>query len=349
MRSWISLAAALATTGFAASAVAEAPDVIVSVKPLHGLTAAIMEGVGEPRLLLDGTASPHGYSLRPSDARALSEADLVIWVGPTMEAFLTEPLETLAENAEIITASRVEGMRLLAGREGGFWEHDDHDHDEHAEQHHDEHAEERHDQHAEEQHDEHDEEQHDDHAEADHEERHLDEAAIDGHLWLNPHNAALFAKATAAALSTQDPANAARYEANLTTLLGELEDLDQRLETALNPLKDRPFIVFHDAYQYFEDRYGLAAAGSVTVSPERQPGARRISELRAAIEERGALCVFAEPQFSPAMLDVLAEGTEVGYGILDPLGASVDKGPEAYQEILGRLGDSVIECLTLAG
>ncbi len=395
MRSWISLAAALAVAGFANSANAEAPEVVVSIKPLHGLTAAIMEGVAEPYLLLDGTASPHGYSLRPSDAQALSSADMVIWVGPSLETFLTASLDSLAEDAEILTASRIEGMRLLPAREGGLWaehahDHDEHGHDEHGhdehghgDDHHDdehhgeEHAEEHHDdehhgdehhghEHAEEHHDdehhgdEHAEEHHDDehhgeehadehHDDEHHAEAHLDDVRLDGHLWLDPRNAQHLAEAIAAKLSAQDPANAAAYQANLETLLADLQSLDARLESTLAPLQDRPFIVFHDAYQYFEDRYGLAAAGSVTVSPEHQPGARRVSELREALQDRGAVCVFAEPQFSPALLKTLAEGTDVGYGVLDPLGATVDKGPRSYQEMLGGMGDSFVECLTLAG
>ena len=359
MALWTRIVTGVAVMGISAAASA-APTVLVSIKPLYGLTAALMEGLGTPRLLLAGTASPHGYSLRPSDAQALSEADVVVWVGPSLETFLVEPLETLAEDSRIVEAMEADGITLLAAREGGIWaphvhhhadadEEHEHEHADDEDEHEHEHAEDEHEhEHAE--HEEDEDEHHDEHEE--HEEahhHHEGEMGMDPHVWLDPLNATAIAEATAAALIAEDPDNAARYRANLAELEEELAALDASLATSLAPLRGRSFLVFHDAYQYLDRRYGLDAAGSVAVSPEHRPGARRMAELRALILQRGVACVFAEPQFSSALMETLVEGTDVGFGTLDPLGVAVEKGPKAYQGIMKDLDDSLVACLTPAG
>ncbi len=319
----------------ASLAQAEPPAVVVSIKPLHGLAVALMEGVGEPSLLLDGTASPHGYSLRPSEARELSEADLIVWVGPTLESFLAQPMDSLAESATVVTALELPGMVLLEAREGGLWEAHDHDHDEehhHGEEHHGE------EQHAEEHHEDHDLHAHD---EAD--------APVDPHIWLDPRNAALLADAIAAALVQADPGNSAHYQDNLRTLKASLQDLDRGLAERLAGVSQQPYIVFHDGYIYFEERYGLSPVGSISVTPDQRPGARRISEIRDLVLARGARCIFAEPQFAPALIETIAEGSEIASGTLDPLGATIAKGPDAYQETLRALAQGLIDCLTVSG
>ncbi len=377
----LSLATSLTLVASGAAVASEPPAVVVSIKPLHGLAAALMEGVGEPLLLLDGTASPHGYSLRPSEARALSEADLVFWVGPTLEAFLVQSLDSLADQATVVTALEVPGMHLREAREGGVWEGHDHDHhgdahheddhhedaqhddDHHEDEHHeeahhdDEHHEDAHheDDHHEEEHaghgaeDEDHHEHHEEHAEADaHHENH-DDHHIDPHVWLDPHNAEAMAQALAQALIASDPDHAETYRSNLAALEASLEALDQQLEETLHPVMDRPFIVFHDAYIYLEAPYQLTAAGSITVSPDQRPGARRVAEIRDLVEDRGAVCIFAEPQFSPALIDSITEGSEIGSGVLDPLGSAIDKGPKAYHQILLEMAENLESCLTVSG
>ncbi|MEQ8653313.1 MAG: zinc ABC transporter substrate-binding protein [Kiloniellales bacterium] len=360
---------------------------MVSIKPLHGLASALMEGVGEPSLLLDGTASPHGYSLRPSEARALSDAELIFWVGPTLETFLIQPLDSLAEKADVVTAGDLRGLVLLEAREGGLWEghdheahaheghHDDDDHDEHGheahhdEEEHEEHADETHhdddhDEHGDEAHhdeDEHEEHAHEAHHDDDHDEHgdeahhdedehaaHEDETHIDPHIWLDPENAVLIANAMAAALVKADPENAARYQSNLAALESSLEDLDRELAASLAAVNQQPYIVFHDAYRYFEEHFGLSPVGSISVSPEQRPGARRIAEIRDLVQERGAVCIFSEPQFSPVVIESIAEGSDIGGGTLDPLGAAVDKGPGAYQEVMLSLARGLIDCFAVS-
>ncbi len=344
--------------GLARPAWSEPPEVVVSIKPLHSLVASVMGDVGAPSLLLKGAASPHSYSLRPSDAKALNRAKLVFWVGEGMETFLVEPLEALSGQARLVEIAELPEIELLDAREGGAWEvhaHDDHeDHAEaehHAEKHeHDETA------HAEEA------KEHEDHAEADHhaeshehadeakDHEHAEHAGHDEHdknlhLWLDPHNAEVIVKAAVKALGEADPANAARYQANGEATLAELEMLDGELRSDLSPVKDTPFVVFHDAYHYFEAHYGLTAVGSISVDEGRAPGAKRLREVREKIVQSGARCVFSEPQFEPALVATVIEGTPARTGVLDPLGAELAAGPAAYGEIMRGLAASLNKCL----
>jgi zinc transport system substrate-binding protein len=285
-----------------------APAVVVSVKPIHSLVAGVMEGVGTPQLLIEGAGSPHSYALRPSQARALDQADVVFWIGDGLEAFLARPLGALSSDATLVALGDAEGLRLLPTREGGTREAHGEDH-EHEEEH-------------------------------DH-----DHGAVDMHLWLDPQNAAVMVGAIAAALGATDPGRAATYDANATKLRADLAGLDAELAATLAPVHDRPFVVFHDAYQYFEERYGLNAVGSITVDPQRAPGAGRLREIRAELEEHAAACVFAEPQFRPALVETVVEGTGAGTGVLDPLGADLEAGPGQYAQLLRTLSASLVDCL----
>ena len=288
----------------------EAPEVVVSILPLHSLVAAVMEGVGAPRLLIRGGASPHDAVLRPSDARALSAAGLVVWAGPGLEAVLVKPLGALAGGARVLTLTEAPGMVLLDQREGGVFEFE-------AEA----------------------------GGEADHDER----GGVNPHLWLDPRNAIEIARLVAATLAGLDPGNAPRYAANQARLAARLEALDRELAARLGPVAGIPFAVFHDAYPYFEARYGLRALGALTVNPAVPPGAKRLAALRARLRELGAACVFAEPQFRPAVVAALAEGTGARVATLDPLGAGLAPGPEAYFTLMRALADVLAGCLTGRG
>lgn len=298
--------------------------VVASIKPVHSLVAAVMEGVGEPALLVRGAGSPHAYSLRPSEARALEGAKLVFWIGEGMEVFLDKPLETLGGGATIVKLADAPGLVRLDFREGGPFEA--HDHDDH----------EAHDGHREEEH----EHAHD--AEEDGEHEHH---GIDMHLWLDPLNAKAFVGEIQTALSRADPANAAAYQENAAALAERLDALVAETETALAPVRSRDFVVFHDAYQYYENRFDIPAAGSITVSPETSPGAQRIAEIKAKVEELGAACVFTEPQFEPGLVAVATEGTDAATGVLDPLGAELEDGPDLYFELIRGLTTSLTACL----
>jgi zinc transport system substrate-binding protein len=325
--------------GALAPASADEPAVVASIKPIHSLVAGVMEGIGEPVLLVKGAGSEHSYSLRPSEARALERADVVFWLGETMETFLIRPLQTLSGQAKVVELSEVPGLTLLATREGGMWEAHGQE-DEHAGEH-EEHEDEG--EHAEE-HEEHEGEG--EHADADHAagEDHA-HGETDMHVWLDPTNAKVLVAAIATVLGDADPGNAADYQSNAARLHQQIDALDRTLADRLKGVGDRPYVVFHDGYQYFERRYGTNAVGAITINPTQRPGARRLEEIQARLEQLDAACVFAEPQFEPALVDTLIEGTNARKGVLDPLGSAFEAGPGQYFQLMNGLADSLVACL----
>ncbi len=326
-------AAALACGTSAAMAL---EGVVTSIKPIHSLVAGVMEGVAEPELIVTGSASPHTYSMRPSDAAKLQAAPLVFWVGPGLEAFLADPLATLGADATVVALEETDGLTRLEYREGGAFESHGHAEAEHGAQTEDDHAHEG--EHAQAEHDhEHDHEGHADHGH--------DHGGFDTHYWLDPENAKAMVSVIAAELSEADPANAGAYEANATDLTERLDALAAEVANQVAPVADRPFIVFHDAYHYFEDRFGLEAAGAITINPETPPSAARIAQLQARIAELGAVCVFSEPQFDPAIVDALTDGSDARAGVLDPEGAALADGPDLYFELIRAMGTSFADCL----
>jgi zinc transport system substrate-binding protein len=296
-----------------------APSVVASTKPVHSLVSAVMAGVGEPTLIVKGAASPHTYSLRPSDASALENADIVFWTGHGMELFLADALETLSTKAETVELAESEGIELLPMREGGAFEPHSHGGEDHG----------------------HEEHEHDDHG-GDHAHEHEEG---DMHFWLDPENAKLMVANIARVLSKADPENAAAYQANAQTEIAALGALETEVAATLVGVKDKPFIVFHDAYQYFESRFGLEVAGTITVSPEAMPGAARVDALRKKVSELGATCVFAEPNFEPAIVSTIVEGTEAKAGVLDPEGSALTEGPGLYGDLLRSIAAGLVDCL----
>lgn len=295
-----------------APAVAQAEvNVVASIKPIHSLVASVMEGVGTPSLVVDGGGSPHTYSLRPSTARKIANADVVFWVGPQMESFLETPLENLAGSATVVDLKDAGGLRLLQFRKGGNFE--EHEHEEPA-------------------------------GEDDHED-HEDEA-FDMHLWLDPQNALAMLTEIEQALATADPANASEYAANAKAEAAEIKALAAKLKEDLKQHQGKSFVVFHDAYRYFEEAFDLKAVGSVTISPEVLPGARRLSQVRGKLKNLGVTCVFSEAQFNPRMVEVLKEGTSVNTAELDPLGSTLEAGPQLYTQLLKGMGTAFNACLT---
>jgi len=290
---------------------AQTPNVVVSLKPVHSLVAGVMGEAGQPRLLLKGTASPHTYQMRPSDARALAEADLIVWVGDAMETFLHRAIENLGSKSRIVTLHEVPGIRLLQNREGGIWEDDDH-----GEAHVDEHKGHGH---------EHDE--------------------FNMHFWLDPGNAGRIVDTVAEALIFLDPARTATWRANAAATRKRIADLHASLEARLAPVRGHAFVVFHDAYQYFERAYGLKGKGAIAVDPARAPSAKRLVELRGALAEHEIRCVFTEPQFEPDLVRTVIEGSDVRTAVLDPVGADTRPGPDAWIEIMRGLGDAMVGCL----
>ena len=304
-------------------------NVVASVKPVHSLVAAVMEGIGAPVLIVKGAASPHTYALKPSQAEQIEKADLVFWMGHSLETFLEKPLESLASKAMVVELMDSHGLKKLEMREGGgFDEHDHDDNDEGGHKEHEDHSEEEHDNHAE--------ESHDDHG----------HGKFDVHVWLDPENAKVMANEIMEALKKVDPGNANKYETNTKKVVEKLNRLVAEVSAKLATAKGKGFVVFHDAYQYFEKRFGLKAVGSITVSPEVVPGVKRIKELKTKIKELNALCVFSEPQFKPKLVSTVVEGTKAKTGVLDPLGAAIQNGPKLYFILIRDMANSLNKCLS---
>jgi zinc transport system substrate-binding protein len=299
------------------------PRVVASIKPVHALVAAVMEGVGTPDLIVGGAASPHAYALKPSQAQALENADLIFWIGHELESFLEKPIETIGANARAVELIDTAGLIQLPFRQGGPFEA--HMHEEHADGE---------DAHKDEQ-----------HMEANHEDHDHHEGGFDAHLWLDPLNARVFVRAIGEALSEKDPANAATYAANVARTEQKLDTLIEEVNATLTPVHGKQFIVFHDAYQYFEKRFDMEAAGSITVNPEVRPSAERVAAIRDKVRELNAVCAFSEPQFDSQLIDVVIEGTDARTAVLDPLGATLDDGPELYFDLIRNLATSMRDCL----
>jgi zinc transport system substrate-binding protein len=298
-------------------------DVVVTIAPVHSLVAGVMEGVGEPALLLQGGASAHSYAMKPSDAKRLQQADIVIQVSPAYEAFLQKALKTLPKGARIVTLEDIKGLDLLPVREGGEFEEDAHEGHGHK---HGGHG------HG--------------HGHGDKEAGHAQgEDGHDVHIWLDPVLAQKMVAHIADALAEAAPQHAAAFKANAEKVVARLKALDEELAASLKPSGGKAFIVFHDVMQYFEKRYGLASAGAITLSPERQPSARRLKQIRAKIERLGAACVFSEPQFSPKLVETVIEGTRARKGSLDEIGAGLAPGPELYFALMRRNAEALAACL----
>ncbi len=302
----------------AGPAQAETLRVVASIAPIHSLVASVMQGVGEPELLIPAEVSEHDYSLKPSDLRKIANADLVVWVGEPLEAYLLKPLETEgAAQLELLDAAGVEPH--------AYGEHEEeHEHQAASEEH--EHEHERHA------------------AEKEHGHAH-DHLGLDPHVWVDPLRAVAILQAVAARLAEMDPANADRYTANAEHAAAELRALDDEIGARLAPLGDKPFVTFHDGYSYFVERYGLRQVGQLTVHPEQRPGAASLSELRATIAREGVACVFAEPQFDPAVLGSLVGAAALRVGTLDTLGAGLEPGPSLYGQLLKQNAEAVASCL----
>ena len=301
--------------------------VIASIKPLHSLVSYVMDGVGTPDILVDGSSSPHTFQLKPSHATMLQEADIVFWIGEDLESFLETPLESIAANSRHITLMESDEIELLKFREknifGGHDDHDDHgdEHDEHADEHGDEHDE----------HDEHD-DHHDGHAHGEH----------DIHFWLDPEIAKTIVKIVTRELSELDPTNASTYKSNSAKALNEINQLISDAKSKIN--KDAKYVVFHDAYQYFEKRFGVEVIGALTVNPEVLPGAKQLAEIREVIEHENVNCLFSEPQFNPSIAETIAKDTGVKAAVIDPLGAELEPGKDLYFDLIGDIASSFESC-----
>ena len=361
----------LTLTTFFTSVKAEI-KVVASIKPIHSLATYLMEGVAKPKLIVDGYASPHGFALKPSHAKMLQEADLIFWVGEDLESFLEKPLNTIAKKAENIELMEIKGLNKLKFRERNIFDgHDDHDHghkeDKHKEDDHDDHDHKKKDGHKEDGHDDHDHKKKDGHKEDDHDHGHKKKddhddhddhghkkkddhddheghhhGEHDPHIWLDPINAKVILNEMVEHLIENDPNNASTYKSNLNKALKDLDKLTMDVMTELN--KSTPSIVFHDAYQYFEERFNVKVLGAFTVNTDVMPGAEQLAEIREIIEHDKITCIFSEPQFNPDIINAVAKDMDIKTGVLDPLGATLDPGKDLYFDLIKNMSKSFKGC-----
>lgn len=292
--------------------------VVTSIKPLAFITSAITDGVTTTEVLLPDGSSPHAYALRPSDVKRLREAELVVWIGDGMETFLTRSLSQIDDKSRLTlaTVSKINALLLVNEEQGEHEEHEAHDHDRESGHNHD------------------------------HEDEHNhNHSGADMHIWLSPAIAKQIAIAVHAKLVEIRPQDRTKLDTNLQLFVQQLERTEQNLDKILKPVKGKGYFVFHDAYQYFENYFGLTQLGHFTINPEIQPGAQRLHQIRTLLVEQKAQCVFAEPQFRPAVIDSLTQGLNVKHGILDPLGMNVELGKESYVEFLTQLSSQFLSCL----
>lgn len=309
---------------------ADQPGVVVTIKPVHALVSQVMEGVGTPVLIVEGNASPHTFTLKPSGASAIAKAQVFIRVSDELEPFTRKLVEGLPPSVSLLTlADDRLGIKLLDLRQTGTFEPHHHDHEED----HDEH--EPHAGQAQNAHAGHDEEDREGH----------DQGVKDPHIWLDPENAKAIVKAVADVLSEKWPDKKDAFQANAERARARIDALSADIAKDLKSVRAKPFVVFHDAYQYFEKRFDLSAVGSITVSPDQQPSAKRLTEVRTKIRELKAGCVFAEPTFQPKLLAAVTEDTGARTGTLDPEGQTLDPGPQLYDTLMRALSRDLVACL----
>ena len=290
--------------------------VVTSIKPIHSITSYIMDGVGSPDLIVDGYNSPHNFQLKPSHAKMLQNADLVIFVGEGIEEFLEKPLESIAKDAKKFALLEQSGFKKLKFREKNiFEEHDDHDKKAKKKDDHDDHG-------------------HDDHGHG--------HGEYDPHIWLDPINAKAMIKKITKLLSKMDKENSSTYKSNSKKAIKEIDMMVKEIKSEMN--KDLKFVVFHDAYQYFENRFDISVLGALTVNTDVLPGAEQLSEIREVIEHENVNCIFSEPQFNPDIINAIAMDTNVKTGVLDPLGATLEPGKDLYFDLIRNISKSFKGC-----
>ena len=284
--------------------------VVASLKPLGFIASAIADGVTDTQVLLPDGASEHDYSLRPSDVKRLQGADLVVWIGPEMEAFMEKSVKNIPDGKQVTIAQLADVKPLLM--KGADDDDDDDDHG---------------------------------HAHGEKGDAHHHHGDYNMHLWLSPEIARASAVAIHEKLVELMPQSRAKLDANLKDFEAQLASTETQVGNELAPLKGKGYFVFHDAYGYFEKQFGLTPLGHFTVNPEIQPGAQRLHEIRTQLVEQKATCVFAEPQFRPAVVESVARGTSVRMGTLDPLGTNIKLGKTSYSEFLNQLANQYASCL----
>ena len=302
-RKLFSISAVAALLG--SSAIAEVPNVSVDIAPLHSLVASVMNGVGVPNLIIPSSSSPHDHQLRPSEAKAMQDANLVFWMGEELTPWMENAVETLSSNASVTTLLKNDATSLLEFREGALFEahgHDDDEHDEHG------------------------------------------HGSHDPHAWLSPINAKAWLDVIAAQLSSYDPENAGTYFTNAASTKSEIEMMIAEINLTLDPIRGGKFIVFHDAYQYFENDFDFRASGAISIGDASDPSPARIAKIQKRIRDEEINCVLAEPQFKANLVQTVMEGSQANTNVIDPLGVGLKPGVSLYNKLIKNMAQSLADC-----
>lgn len=291
------------------SAIADVPNVSVDIAPLHSLVASVMNGVGVPSLIIPPGSSPHDHQLRPSEAKAMQDANIVFWMGEELTPWMENAVKTLSSNASVTTFLENDKTSLLEFREGALFEA--HDHEE-----------------------EHDDEEHDEHGHGSH----------DPHAWLSPNNAKAWLDVIAAQLSSYDTENAGVYFTNAASAKSEIEMMIAEINLALDPIRGGKFIVFHDAYQYFENDFDFQASGAISIGDASDPSPARIAKIQKRIRDEEINCVLAEPQFKANLVQTVMEGSQANTNVIDPLGVGLKPGVSLYNKLIKNMAQSLADC-----
>lgn len=303
----LALVLTLAAPALSGPALAGPPKVVTSIRPVQALVYAVMGEIGVPDVLLPPGVSPHAFTLKPSQAELLNQADIVFWIGPGLETALEGPLETLAARARVVRLIDAPGLDLIHYAEDAAG----HDHEADAEPGHEDH----------------------------------DHGAVDPHVWLSPKNAQALIDAIAAELGALSPGNAGLYAKNAKLAKNRLKLLENKTRDMLSHVQGVPYLVTHDAFAYLARDFGLNEAGRVQLTPGRDPGAKHMAEIRETIKNKGVKCIFSEPQFTSAPVRNLAQETGVRLGELDPLGASLEFSDTLHVRIIQQVSLKLDECL----
>ena len=299
------------------SAIADVPNVSVDIAPLHSLVASVMNGVGVPSLIIPPGSSPHDHQLRPSEAKAMQDANIVFWMGEELTPWMENAVKTLSSNASVTTFLENDKTSLLEFREGALFEAHDHEDEQHDDEH-----------------DEHDDEEHDEQGHGSH----------DPHAWLSPNNAKAWLDVIAAQLSSYDTENAGVYFTNAASTKSEIEMMIAEINLALDPIRGGKFIVFHDAYQYFENDFDFQASGAISIGDASDPSPARIAKIQKRIRDEEINCVLAEPQFKANLVQTVMEGSQANTNVIDPLGIRLKPGILLYNKLIKNMAQSLADC-----
>ena len=295
----------------------ETTGVISTIQPINSLVSAVIGNTGKTISIIPAEQSPHDFKLKPSDVKVLQNSNIIFYVSNHLESSVTKVFKNLPKNIKLINLMEESGINHLAIRDNAAWErhdhHDDHDdHDKHGKKHDD----------------------HDDHEKED-----------DVHIWLSPDNAIKIVQKVNKVLSLYFPENSKIYNDNTTKFIDKIKTLKMELVRELSPIKNKPYIVFHDAYQYFEKTFELNAVGSVALEGDIASSPKQISFIKDKIVKSKASCVFQEPQFDSKLVKIVVEGTDAKIGTLDPLGVNITGDKDFYLQLLSNMAKSLKECL----